>query len=208
MAKLIEPPATGTRFGRLAVTDSFRGDDQRWRCVCVCDCGNTKTVRLKELKNGSVQSCRCLMVEGNRSRFVTHGMTGSPLYLIWTQMRQRCENVANDDFDHYGGRGVAVCARWQSFENFFEDMSGSYAEGLTIDRIDNDGDYTLKNCQWLTRSAHARRTNLERWNRIRRLGLKIGQRFSLSVIGRDEACAAHLETLSPTTNNQNPLTAG
>lgn len=86
----------------------------------------------------------------------THGMSRSPIYYVWKTMRGRCRRPTHNRYASYGGRGIRVCERWESFEAFFEDMGEGYQPGLTIDRIDRDGDYSKENCRWVTQKVQQR----------------------------------------------------
>lgn len=159
---------SGAVFGRLTVTKTFEnrgtGNGIYWKCVC--DCGCVLYVRASNLVNGHVSSCGCYRREHISDVKRKHGMSGSRLYGIWNGIRNRCGNKRVAAYERYGGRGIYVCDEWKEFDAFMSWANASgYGDDLTIDRIDNDGNYCPENCQWITKSENSRRSMLRRLGR-------------------------------------------
>ena len=160
MGKLIE--LTGKKFGRwTVVSEAGRGKRRAVTWLCRCECGTQKVISGNNLRSGNTKSCGCLSQELSSRRNRTHGMYGTPVYKVWIRMRNRCNNPNNTAYKDYGGRGIKVCTRWDSFETFYADM-GERPKGLTIERIDNNGSYEPTNCKWATTTEQHRNTRTNR----------------------------------------------
>lgn len=138
----------GRRFGNLLV--AYRAEKSNlW--VCQCDCGNIVNVSSSDLKRGQKYCKRCVP-KGRPSHKLSH----LPEYAVWQAMKQRCNNKNNESYANYGGRGISYDKRWDDFEAFLFDMGRRPSPNLTLERVDNDGNYCKSNCVWDTRKAQAR----------------------------------------------------
>lgn len=149
--KEINHCAPGHRFGILTVISRSENDKfGRTQWLCECDCGKEHVAAYFRMKSGHTKSCGCIK-RGN----VTHGMSDSKTYNSWLGMKQRCNYKGHAEYNRYGGRGIIVCDRWDSFENFLADM-GERPDGTSIDRIDSNGNYEPSNCKWSTAAEQQR----------------------------------------------------
>lgn len=158
---IYKPDLTGSKFGRWTVLGFYSTNARRERLWdCVCSCGNRRSVTTSKLICGDSKSCGCIATDRIIKASIKHGHARrgakAPEYLVWVCMRQRCENTNAVGYEVYGGRGIKVCDRWQSYEMFISDMGPRPFPKADIDRINNDGDYSPDNCRWTTRQINSR----------------------------------------------------
>jgi len=130
----------------------FLGSNKKGQTLwkALCDCGRTRTVVASWVKLGITRTCGCQ---------IKHGQSKSDTYSSWVSMRGRCSNLNDKNWKYYGGKGVGICARWDSFENFLADM-GERPDGKTLDRLDSSKGYSPENCRWATKLEQMRNRSI------------------------------------------------
>lgn len=129
-------------------TSSYKKRYGLYRCAC----GKEFKTQIASVKNGNTKNCGCTR---NKNK-ITHGLTNHSLYNIWFNMIDRCNNENSNNYKNYGTRGIGVCDRWLKLENFINDMYSGFEYGLTLDRIDVNGNYEPDNCRWVDRKVQQR----------------------------------------------------
>ena len=171
---------TGMKFNRLTAIEYVGqgGSGARWKFQC--DCGNVKIMNAYHVKHGYAKSCGCWNEENKHDRYRIHGLTNTKIQSAWSHIKQRCLNPKSKEYRNYGGRGIGICEEWKNSVAAFAKWAyaNGYQEDLTIDRIDNNGDYTPENCRWVSMEVqenNKRNNHYYSWN---------GESITLSQIAK------------------------
>lgn len=173
------PSLVGQRFGSriiLSLATTVGAKSKKWNFLC--DCGRKGMVEASNLKKSASCSHSCPYFP-----LIVHGMKRHPAYRTWEAMRYRCSSPKYAEYHLYGARGITFCERWKSFESFWADMGPTWQKGLSLDRIDNSGNYHKDNCRWATMTEQANNTRRNKWldTPAGRLTLsQAGRKFGLS----------------------------
>jgi len=168
-------------LGRIYPTEKSKRKERF--AILLCRCGEEFRARTDSIKNGSTTSCGCVQRSLTAERSITHNLSKHPLYKTWGNMKRRCYNKNREDYDNYGGRGIKVCDRWlDSFPNFLSDMGVKPSKSHSLDRKENDGDYTPENCRWATKEEQTLNQRIMKTNKTDFVGISFSGGKLRSVI--------------------------
>lgn len=155
---------TGMRSNYLTAIRYAGSDGKKSYWDIKCDCGNVVKMAATEFLKGKIKSCGCQRYRIISEARKTHGMSRHPAYAVWRAMIDRCRLPSHQAWKNYGGRGIMVCEKWvENFENFWNDMGTVYKKGLSLDRINVDGNYCPENCRWVSAKTQNRNRRSNRY---------------------------------------------
>lgn len=151
----------GDKFGRLVYLEDLgmveygtQGRVSRWG-LFQCDCGNKKKIRIEHVSRGNIVACGCYQKQRAREGKLTHGLSENKIYKLWKGIKARCNNPNTKCYKNYGGRGIKLCSEWSDFINFYNwCIANGWREGLKIDRINNEDNYSPQNCHFITNAEN------------------------------------------------------
>jgi len=155
-------PMIGKKYNKLTVIREVDRPGKELFYECLCECGNTKVIRGRDVRRGHTESCGCNFQESIKKVRTTHGMSFTRPHRAYQNMRKRCDNPNNKSYKDYGGRGITYCDEWKTFEGFWNDMQEGYVDNLSLDRIDYNGNYCKENCRWVDMKTQANNTRSNR----------------------------------------------
>lgn len=167
----------GERYGRLIIIKELSPSVRGRVFMCQCDCGQTKNIYLSDLRNGHIKSCGCLYKESRHYVSRTHGESNTRLYKRWGWIKNRCYNPNTKHYSDYGGRGIILFDKWfndvVAFINYCKSLKGWNDHTLTLDRIDNNGNYEPGNLRFVTRTIQSRNRRIKKDNKTGYVGVTI-----------------------------------
>jgi hypothetical protein len=166
---------TGLEVGRLTVITWVPTVESLAHWLCQCSCGRRSIVKCDHLTRQTVKSCGCLRFEPPHNK--THGSSNSRLYRVWSEMKRRCYDPRRQGYENYGGRGIQMCPEWKAGFADFKDwaIAAGYRTGLTIDRIDVNGNYAPENCRWVTCKENVRNRRITRRVTVSGVEMSLGE---------------------------------
>ena len=154
---------SGDVFCRLVVKALYRNKDSKWYAICQCTCENQteRHVSVRNLITGNTKSCGCynkdLIIQRSTKHNAKTRGSKDRLYSTWVEMRRRCYTESCKSYENYGGRGITICSEWGDFNNFRDwALSSGYEEGLTIERLNVNGNYEPLNCTWIPKPEQSK----------------------------------------------------
>lgn len=150
------------KFNFLLCIKNLKNKGEYTIWLCRCDCGKYVELRTGHIISGNTKSCGCIRRKSHHM-----GESKTPLGRRWQNMMKRCYRKKDIRYSCYGGRGIKVCRRWHSYSNFKKDMASKFKPELSLDRINNDGDYSPSNCRWATKTQQRNNTSLSRYFKYR-----------------------------------------